>query len=483
MHQYKYKRLQYPSLILLIMLVVSSFLSYPENNQDSFGRCPNGTHKSPSGDCEKVTDNKGKPRCPDGYHRSPDGDCERVTGETSSNSRNADDDSDKGTPDQGFDSSHSDTDNGNEKSANTNENNDDDDNNEDCPDGSYRNIDGDCTSIIKNVAENDKEITNTEKNSVLNRPTSKNEGIVFEDFDKKNTFYDRSNNLLYMIKGSEEIAVLNDKNLVNKLTVKDIEDPVYDSNKNSIYFLDENNKINVFDGNGINVIDTGIEIDDLEYNPSNGYMYATSSEYGKIFVLDNQELIQTLDTGLGKVEYLAYNPSNGYMYGVDSYFLKDVVVIDGLEIVSKIPLGKSTNVNYLAYNPSNGYMYGVDSYGGKIVVLDSAGIKGNLTTGYKVDFLAYSPSNGYMYAVGNEQKIPETDGNGLDFSTRSNSSASGGLQPFAQIQQFNPDVGNGPLCCKIAGSSSTGSTGNLGFGQSTNGKITIINGTQKIQLT
>ena len=199
------------------MLLISPFLSYVDINQDSFGRCPNGTHKSPSGDCEKVTDNKGKPRCPDGYHRSPDGDCERVTGETSSNSRNADDDSDKGTSDLGFDSSNSDTDNGDKKSANTNENNNDGDNSEDCRDASYRNIDGDCTSSIKNVAENDKEITNTEKNSVLNRPILKNEGIVFEDFDKKNTFYDRSNNLLYMIKGSEEIVVINDKNLANKL--------------------------------------------------------------------------------------------------------------------------------------------------------------------------------------------------------------------------------------------------------------------------
>jgi hypothetical protein len=42
-------------------------------------RCPAGSHKSPSGDCEKVTDNKGKPRCPNGYHRSPGGICERVT--------------------------------------------------------------------------------------------------------------------------------------------------------------------------------------------------------------------------------------------------------------------------------------------------------------------------------------------------------------------------------------------------------------------
>ncbi len=42
-------------------------------------RCPNGYHKSPSGDCEKVTDNKGNPRCPNGYHRSPGGICEQIT--------------------------------------------------------------------------------------------------------------------------------------------------------------------------------------------------------------------------------------------------------------------------------------------------------------------------------------------------------------------------------------------------------------------
>ena len=32
-------------------------------------------------------------------------------------------------------------------------------------------------------------------------------------------------------------------------------------------------------------------------------------------------------------------------------------------------------------------------------------------------------------------------------------SSSGLQQPFAQIQQFNQDTGNGPICCNIAGSS------------------------------
>ena len=37
------------------------------------------------------------------------------------------------------------------------------------------------------------------------------------------------------------------------------------------------------------------------------------------------------------------------------------------------------------------------------------------------------------------------------------SQVAGGLQPFAQIQQFNQDTGNGPICCKTTASSSAGS--------------------------
>jgi endonuclease YncB( thermonuclease family) len=51
--------------------------------QEAEGRCPNGYHKSPSGNCEKVTDTKGMPRCPDGYYRSPDDDCEKASSEKS----------------------------------------------------------------------------------------------------------------------------------------------------------------------------------------------------------------------------------------------------------------------------------------------------------------------------------------------------------------------------------------------------------------
>ena len=66
-----------PIVILGLFLISSSVVYF---NHEVFARCPNGYHKSPSGDCEKVTNTKGLPRCPNGYHRSPDGDCEKVGG-------------------------------------------------------------------------------------------------------------------------------------------------------------------------------------------------------------------------------------------------------------------------------------------------------------------------------------------------------------------------------------------------------------------
>ena len=71
--------------------------------QEVSARCPNGYHKSPSGDCEEVTDTKGMTRCPTGYNRSPDGDCERLrsspvdyvdTEDNDKSSRETDDDKD-----------------------------------------------------------------------------------------------------------------------------------------------------------------------------------------------------------------------------------------------------------------------------------------------------------------------------------------------------------------------------------------------------
>lgn len=61
---------------LAIVLITIPYVFYP---QVAEARCPNGYHKSPSGDCELVVSHEGKlPRCPNDFHRSPDGDCERV---------------------------------------------------------------------------------------------------------------------------------------------------------------------------------------------------------------------------------------------------------------------------------------------------------------------------------------------------------------------------------------------------------------------
>lgn len=74
----KIKNIAIFSIILITIIgyfTIFSYLPVPE----IFARCPDGYHKSPSGDCEKVINTKGMPRCPDGYNRSPDGDCEKVS--------------------------------------------------------------------------------------------------------------------------------------------------------------------------------------------------------------------------------------------------------------------------------------------------------------------------------------------------------------------------------------------------------------------
>jgi endonuclease YncB( thermonuclease family) len=81
-------------LILFLVIIFGTMVSALWINFEDhtvFARCPNGYHKSPSGDCEKVTDTKDLPRCPNGYHRSPDGDCEKVSeSDSSSSSENND---------------------------------------------------------------------------------------------------------------------------------------------------------------------------------------------------------------------------------------------------------------------------------------------------------------------------------------------------------------------------------------------------------
>ena len=66
-------------IIVMIPLYYSVFVPY-----HAFARCPNGTHKSPTGACEQVVPHEGLPRCPNGFHRSPSGNCEAVNGNSNS---------------------------------------------------------------------------------------------------------------------------------------------------------------------------------------------------------------------------------------------------------------------------------------------------------------------------------------------------------------------------------------------------------------
>jgi micrococcal nuclease len=93
------------SVVLILFQVIIfgtmlSALSINFGDHSALARCPNGYHKSPSGDCEKVTDTKGLPRCPNGYHRSPEGHCEKVSeSDSSSSSENNDKSSSKSNSD------------------------------------------------------------------------------------------------------------------------------------------------------------------------------------------------------------------------------------------------------------------------------------------------------------------------------------------------------------------------------------------------
>ena len=68
---------------VIVMLVFSIIIP---TSTTTLARCPNGTHRSPSGDCEAVVSHKGLPRCPNGFHRSPGGICEQVGSSSSSES-------------------------------------------------------------------------------------------------------------------------------------------------------------------------------------------------------------------------------------------------------------------------------------------------------------------------------------------------------------------------------------------------------------
>jgi endonuclease YncB( thermonuclease family) len=76
-------------LVIIVGMILPTFqIDFIDHT--AFARCPNGSHKSPSGDCEKYVPHKGLPRCPNGSHRSPDGDCEKVSDSDSSSSSDSD---------------------------------------------------------------------------------------------------------------------------------------------------------------------------------------------------------------------------------------------------------------------------------------------------------------------------------------------------------------------------------------------------------
>ena len=64
--------------IVITMIASSMILSTTMERHQSFARCPNGYHISPSGVCEQVIQPSTElPRCPNGYHRSPSLVCEQ----------------------------------------------------------------------------------------------------------------------------------------------------------------------------------------------------------------------------------------------------------------------------------------------------------------------------------------------------------------------------------------------------------------------
>jgi len=61
-------------MVITFVMIPLCYSTLPQSDLEqhhAFARCPNGTHKSPSGACEQVVPHEGLPRCPNGFHRSP----------------------------------------------------------------------------------------------------------------------------------------------------------------------------------------------------------------------------------------------------------------------------------------------------------------------------------------------------------------------------------------------------------------------------
>jgi len=111
-------------IAMITLLFSTASIERPSEALGS-SRCPDGYHRSPSGDCENVSDLPDDlPRCPDGYHRSPSGDCESVQGGSSASESSSNNDDDDDDIDSVFDSSVGDNEirGGNNNVENTNVN-------------------------------------------------------------------------------------------------------------------------------------------------------------------------------------------------------------------------------------------------------------------------------------------------------------------------------------------------------------------------
>lgn len=197
-----------------IILLTASFIT--EQEQQAFARCPNGYHKSPSGDCEKVVDLPNDlPRCPNGYHRSPDGDCERVAGASTESSSDADDrNTDVGSNE---DSSNSNNIPDNEKNSNINGCQ----GQADCFSGKVTDIvDGDTLDInnirirlsLVNTPERGEDGYAEAKEFVESVCSIGTEALVDEDDGQKEGSYDRLIGLVYC--GNE--------NMRNKISLNEL---------------------------------------------------------------------------------------------------------------------------------------------------------------------------------------------------------------------------------------------------------------------
>ena len=229
---------------------------------------------------------------------------------------------------------------------------------------------------------------------------------------------------------------------INKIStiLKNFEDRDLPS---AIAFNPENKKIyvtDIVDSKSISVIDPytenvikNIQISDqnyshgnLLYNPSNGYVYATSitNNTNTLTVIDPSTNNVVKNIQLAKVADRAFrndiihNPSNGYIYILNRNFSIGstntgfVGVIDPStnNVIKNIPIGDiNGDIGTIIHNPSNGYIYIMSIYNNEtdnysVAVIDPStnNVIKNIPIGETDTLfgdLLYNPSNSYVYVT------------------------------------------------------------------------------------